>query len=522
MSTLFRRPNKSVSSIRAIEYTIPFLKSSIPFAFNGLNFFSSITCIVKKQGVVKVSIVNQDVYIVQGSKNIAEIFRNPYLTMTRAYGIALKHCFGMKQRAVNTYRYDTSGSRVKPIPGSNVLNSARIGLPTHENLSHGLLGAGLDQITLRFEKEFYDSMELPEVGGDWTYYPDFARFIEAQLGICVLKTLFGPLLVQQPKFVDDLFDFDRHVMDLARRLPFILAPKAHRARRRVLNGIKNWHRDAHALSEETSEDPRHDGSDIAWGTAMVKDRQKMLLDVDGQDEDAVISADLALIWASVTNVVPSSVTVALHLFTDPSLLAETRQCVERIDPGRQRPDIRALEKQPLLQSLHAESLRFGVQIHIPRAAPHHTVSISNARIPKDELILVSTYLAHNDPDIWNTQEGKHPLDTFWAGRFLIDPHDPFSGPRRRPTQSVPEATRLNSEVEFSVEGLEGAWIPYGGGHHACPGRLLAKRIMILFIAVMVERFDIEPMAEFKYSSPRFGFGVQKPLGKIPFRIKRRR
>lgn len=37
-------------------------------------------------------------------------------------------------------------------------------------------------------------------------------------------------------------------------------------------------------------------------------------------------------------------------------------------------------------------------------------------------------------------------------------------------------------------------------------------------------FDIEILADEKaleYGSPRFGFGVRKPVGKVPFRIRRR-
>jgi cytochrome P450 len=67
-----------------------------------------------------------------------------------------------------------------------------------------------------------------------------------------------------------------------------------------------------------------------------------------------------------------------------------------------------------------------------------------------------------------------------------------------------------------------ALLTHAGGHHACPGRLLAKRIMMLFLATLANEFDIEPLVDIRYGSSRFGFGVRKPVGEIPFRIRRRR
>jgi hypothetical protein len=61
-----------------------------------------------------------------------------------------------------------------------------------------------------------------------------------------------------------------------------------------------------------------------------------------------------------------------------------------------------------------------------------------------------------------------------------------------------------------------------GGLHACPGRVLAKRIMLLCGAMMATMFDIEILAndsDLHFGSPRFGFGVRKPAGLVPFRIR---
>lgn len=170
---------------------------------------------------------------------------------------------------------------------------------------------------------------------------------------------------------------------------------------------------------------------------------------------------------TVTNVVPSSMTLTSHIVRDDLLCSEVRQgLADTIEPGGLlKFDLKKLEKEPLLLSLYAETLRFGVQIHVPRTSPHRNLSFGNMSIPKDKLILVNTWLAHTDEEVWNTKDGTFPLDSFWAQRFLVDPNDPSSGPtkKRFQTQAMTEnSVKSTRKPYFSTEGLEGAWIPYGG------------------------------------------------------------
>ena len=170
---------------------------------------------------------------------------------------------------------------------------------------------------------------------------------------------------------------------------------------------------------------------------------------------------------TVTNVVPSSMALTAQIFSDTSACSEIRRGLEvsmetgatLIFPATE------LENQPLLQSMYAETLRLGIQIHVPRNAPHQNIHIGDKIAPKQKLILVNTWLAHTDEAVWNTKKGTFPLTRFWARRFLIDPKDPSSGPTRTPHQEreSPETRDSGSgESYFSTEGLEGAWIPYGG------------------------------------------------------------
>jgi hypothetical protein len=171
--------------------------------------------------------------------------------------------------------------------------------------------------------------------------------------------------------------------------------------------------------------------------------------------------------------------------------------------------------------------------------------------------MVNTYASHMDEGFWNTRGGKYPVDSFWAERFIIDPADAGSGPVRgdvqvqvqggykRPVAPVSGGVQSGGgggggddggekgqgqgegketqEPFFSVQGLEGAWIPYGGGYAACPGRHFAKRIILYTTALLVAAFEVEVLTDRLEMDDRcFGLGTQKPKHKVKFRIRRRR
>ena len=141
-----------------------------------------------------------------------------------------------------------------------------------------------------------------------------------------------------------------------------------------------------------------------------------------------------------------------------------------------------------------------------------------------------------NPHVWNagTPENPRPLDTFWADRFLIYPNDPMSGAARKDILSVKEnhggsTTQEKSlekiEPRFSLEGVAGGWIPYGGGQRMCPGRHFAKQEIIGTLALLLTHYEIElrepakgvPECDMRF----FPFGGLPPTKEIPFRMRMR-
>lgn len=168
---------------------------------------------------------------------------------------------------------------------------------THESLSQGLLGTGLAPASQRFEQNLTESLDSLDISDEWVDYPDLLRFMEDNIGAAIVKAIFGPVLLSQnPTFILDLWNFDDVVVSLAKRLPEFCIPRAYRVRGRLLRSIKQWHEHARASSAGVEAAPDED-ADPFWGSRMVRERNRMLLNVEHQDYNSVASTDLGFIWA---------------------------------------------------------------------------------------------------------------------------------------------------------------------------------------------------------------------------------
>ena len=218
----------------------------------------------------------------------------------------------------------------------------------------------------------------------------------------------------------------------------------------------------------------------------------------------------------------------MECFSDPSLLARVRQevekCIFQTGSGKHRFEIKKLGRNPLLQSIYAETLRLRIAAFIMRSPERENMKINEWTVPKDDIVLIATTPAHMDGKVWNTGKiNEHPIHRFWADRFLIYPGDPCSGPVKRTSHQETSKLLEGNDAVFSLDGLEGSWIPYGGGFRACPGRHFAKREILMTVAVMVTLFDIEiDGSRALQTDPRVnGLGAQRPKNPIPFRIRKR-
>ena len=228
-----------------------------------------------------------------------------------------------------------------------------------------------------------------------------------------------------------------------------------------------------------------------------------------------------------------------EVFARPDLLSCVRDIAKSaFDTRAQESESVKLGNNPLLQSIFAEVTRLRVVGIIPRMAVGGNFQLGEWSIPEGSILGLPSRTGAMNKDIWNagTDKDPHPLEEFWEERFLIYPNKPNSGPlRKRESASYDSKQELTacssilekapSEPTFSLKGLDGAYIPFGGGPGMCPGRHFAKQEVVCTLARIALNYDLElqvPKAwEPKMDPAFFPLGTLPPASKIPFKIRRR-
>lgn len=226
-----------------------------------------------------------------------------------------------------------------------------------------------------------------------------------------------------------------------------------------------------------------------------------------------------------------------EVFARPDLLSRVRDIAQSVhDTSLEESESFKLGNNPFLQSIFAEVTRLRVVGMLPRVVTSDDFKLGEWFIPRRSFLGVPSRTGAMNRDIWNTgaEENDHPLDKFWDERFLIYPDKPNSGPlrnqqklRKESSSSSTTSGPASNEPIFSLDGLEGAYLPFGGGTKICPGRQFARQEVLSTLSKLVLKYDIElkmphsdwePKMDYNY----FPMGTLPPAEKVPFRIRRRR
>ncbi|KAG8422227.1 hypothetical protein J3459_010566 [Metarhizium acridum] len=483
--------------------------------------------------------MNTDMCLTQGPDMVKAVFKNSWTcTMAALHRFVLGNVFGMSGEALRLYDLDKSGYRHKPVAGTAIEPRNRIDYLTYGPMIKFLSGPGMKAFWNRYETHLTQKLQHLPVGAGWTEMPDLTRVFEVEVSAANTDALCGPYLLQRhPDFLEELWKLDCHLDCFFRSTPRIFAPRVYARRDRLLACVKDWR--SHAQLNFRGDSVDENGDDPFWGSRVFRERHGLFSEMDHMDSDAMASEDFGVIWASTRNSVVASLWAVLEIISDSEILRNVRREVAKCrDSSPTGLNITLLLESPLLQSIYAEVLRLRVHMLIIRVPIFDNLHVKDWMVPRGDVLLMSTTVAHMDPAVWNTGEnGQHPLDTFWAERFLKYDGVPGSGPRRTasneagsscPARSVgggpPACPAPRGNVSYGIKDVDGAWIPYGGGQRQCPGRHFAKRDIIYTAAVMVTYFDIEPLVDvdsLKMDMRGFGLGTMAVKGAIPFRIRRR-
>lgn len=128
-------------------------------------------------------------------------------------------------------------------------------------------------------------------------------------------------------------------------------------------------------------------------------------------------------------------------------------------------DISGLKRLPLLNSIYLECLRLRSSVYSVRRV-RSSVQMDGYTLKKGNLVVIPSYLAHNNPDVWTTQ--SHSASEFWPERF---------------TQPQTDSEAMSPSKFF----------PYGGGTAKCPGRNYAKGEILAAVALFFAYFHVETL-----------------------------
>ncbi|KAF3015966.1 hypothetical protein E8E14_012770 [Neopestalotiopsis sp. 37M] len=416
---------------------------------------------------------------------------------------------------------------VKPSKRSNVAHVDRIHFHQARAAQRFLSSQHLNFLREKYFNTFGRNLQqLDSQSTDtWVEYPDLYAFLQTIVSTTAVEVLMGSkLLEMNPSLIEDFWRFDMATPWLLRGWPRWLIPSAYQARDRILNGIKKWHAHAHANTDCTKimdEDPEWEPY---FGSKLIRARQEYALKMKLMDSDARASEDLGLIMAANANVVPSVFWFLYEALRDyglkERLISEINAC-----HGPSGFDTSKLIAKPLLQSAYAETLRLRVANGMFRQSESEPFDLDGYRIPKGEPMIIFTRHPSLNEESWASAgrpSTDTPLDQFQADRFLV-PND--TAEENSNGEKMSQSELGGGAYKFSMEGLAGLWLPYGGGQRMCPGRHFAKAEIINTLALLLSQYDFE-LVDTETIRPKpdvrwFPTGGLPPDRKVPFRMRRR-
>jgi len=189
----------------------------------------------------------------------------------------------------------------------------------------------------------------------------------------------------------------------------------------------------------------------------------------------------------------------IELFRNPDLLERVRAevlSVYETDPvtGERLINLEKMLVLPLLQAVYVESLRMHVSMNVTREAAE-PMTLDGYVLEKGAILQAPTEISHYSEETWGAP--GHPATEFWPERHIrhVETTDDTGNTRRIPQFTM--AGRTNDLFPF---GLSHLLLDYdmmlmsesiGGGIPVCPGRFFAKQEMMLAVALVVARFEVE-------------------------------
>ncbi|KAL0932811.1 cytochrome p450 family protein [Colletotrichum truncatum] len=461
--------------------TIPFVTNTYQYMTNARDFMKRASHALETSNIVKLRLGPVRMYLIKGGQQVQTMFRkSATMSSDKFILMVFKDLQGTSKEDVAKFVNDKSGRLKAAAPGhENVPTEQRYWYTLHHLSTTNLsLTENTAHLANKYT-EFLGEALAKHPLGEWSTVQLF-QYLRKDMGESAIKSLCGTRLLEiVPDFSEQFWRFDSGSFQLLNGLPRWLNPKPAQERDKIARMSEKYLNevfptfDWEGLSPDTYWEP-------ALGSRHSRELQKWAYD-SGMTLQS--RAAFFFIFNSVnSNTVPVTTWYMMELLKDPSLYEAIRaEAVQALvtDPvtGRRDFDAQKLVSMPLMQSVFIECMRLHVSIAITREILEDTV-MDGFHLKKGSLIQAPTNLGHFDDGVW-AREG-HPASEFWAERHV------------KYVKKEDEATgKTTTEKQFVMAGKPSDFFPFGGGVSMCPGRHFAKQEILLTVATLVTRFDME-------------------------------
>ncbi|KAM0431402.1 hypothetical protein ACHAPT_005379 [Fusarium lateritium] len=330
---------------------------------------------------------------------------------------------------------------------------------------------------------------LNAVGSGATVLSDAYDWIWDVLGDATMVALFGE---KNPLTAENLHlmrEFDAGVARLAMGIaPKLIAPGPTRAREKMNQLLESYY----AAGYER----RSDVSSIIQGRTEILRRE-------GFDDRELGIQEITIPWVATTNTILVLYWLFAHIFSVPEYARRVRDEMESItiittnEEGGRVGSVSVKEMNnecAFLYACYRETLRLYL---------HNT---GQRRVLKDTTLKDKhgrEYLLKEGINVQWPSSLTHMTDSVWG-----DDAWTFRPERFLEVSSQEEKQR------------RGAYIPFGGGKHLCPGRNFALSENMGFVGILALGYDIQGVRVPDAEDPALGLGSRKPIGEVETRSTR--
>ncbi|ETS76480.1 hypothetical protein PFICI_11867 [Pestalotiopsis fici W106-1] len=469
-----------------MQETIPYVSNILLFMTDQAAFLDLVQKTFKKTGshVIKCYIGFRPLFFVAGPRNVQRLFGSPdVLDGNFIHFLLMSMQWGMSATELSKFKKDRSGRLPKPIPGSGPVTEDQRYWRSHSRLYTDFLSdpryseaLGSDFLR-RFTAQLDQWQE--DTASEWTT----ARLLgtlKTQMSRCAAETLFGTRLFDlNPGFTECYWQYDEVAGKLLLGLPSFLMPEAARAKRR-LHAMVRRHIDSAWASQSAGDVDAECLWEPHFGSRLSRE-SAMWMRAQGFSDHAAAGHTLASLFGLNGNTVPITAWALMELIKDPSLLAAVRS--EILEGGLNAEtgelDAQRVMNLALLQSIYIETMRLHVSFNVSREVRDGPFEIvPGCWADTGAIIQTCSTVAHLDEEVWGVDQ--HPASEFWAWRHVQteEAYDDLTG-------------RMASRSRFVMRARPTSFFPYGGGYWVCPGRHFGKMEIMLALALIVIRFDLE-------------------------------